>query len=152
MFVYADQGYRFSKEGDDPNAEATWNCTLWKGFGTKYAYVQTGQFGYVVNGTTLAMAKNGSGVAERLNPCLAKFMQTKQYYYLCVKYDLTASCHRNEFFPDTEEEKKEYNKPTNELEGDCSTGYCPCGGGLVSGSFSQIVSGLLALPFISSVV
>merc|ERR1711988_1915939 len=79
-----------------------------------------------VNGTTLAMAKKGSGVAEKVNPCLAKFMATKEYHDICVKYDLTNSCYRNEFFTDNEMKDKEYNKPTDEHKGDCSNGYCPC--------------------------
>merc|ERR1711988_146789 len=123
MFVYADQAYNYQCKDD---VEATWNCSLWEGFGTKYAYVQTGQFGYTINGTTLAMAKKGSGVAEKLNPCLAKFMETKEYHDICVKYDLTDSCYRNNFFTDSEMEKKEYNKPTDEHQSDCSNGYCMC--------------------------
>jgi len=144
MFVYADQAENYQcKTG----VEATWNCSLWSGFGEKYAYVQTGQFGYTINGTTLALTKKGSGVAEKVNPCLAKFMETKEYHDICVKYNLTDSCYRNAFFTSGDLKKKEYNKPTDEHLGDCSNGYCSCppGGPLISGARNHVVSGVIAL-------
>merc|ERR1712151_949324 len=118
MFLYADQAYHYQcneavQDDGNESVQNDWNCSLWEGLGTKFAYVQTGQYGYMINGTTLAMAKKGSGVTDTLNPCLAKFMQTKEYFHICVKHDLTGSCYRNEFFPKTEEVEKEYNKPTN---------------------------------------
>lgn len=151
MFVYADQGYRFSKECDDPNVSPTWNCTLWKGFGVEYAYVQTGQFGYVVNGTTLALAKKGSGVPEKLNPCLEKFMRSKSYYDVCVKYDLVDSCYVNEFFPNSGIVIHPYNQPTDEHTTGCEDGFCACTGAtsesdhpLSSGASSRTLSVVLA--------
>jgi len=144
MFVYADQAYNYQcKDG----VEAAWNCTLWGGFGTKFAYVQTGQFGYTINGTTLALTKKGSGVAEKVNPCLVKFMETKEYHDICVKYDLTESCYKNEFFTKADDVHKEYNKPTAEHQNDCSNGYCACPTehGPLSGAYRHMVSGLLAL-------
>merc|ERR1719401_1870389 len=102
MFLYADQAYHYQCNEAVQNNESVqndWNCTLWEGLGTKFAYVQTGQYGYMINGTTLAMAKKGSGVAEKLNPCLKTFMATEEYYDICVMYNLTDSCYRNEFFP-----------------------------------------------------
>mmetsp|Transcript_11137 Transcript_11137/g.20893 ORF Transcript_11137/g.20893 Transcript_11137/m.20893 type:complete len:259 (-) Transcript_11137:22-798(-) len=155
MFLYADQAQKYQCE--DNGVEATWNCDLWEGFGTKYAYVQTGQFGYAINGTTLAMARKGSGVVAKLNPCLAKFMETKGYYDICVKYDLVSSCYRNRFFTTTEEKTKKYNKATDEHEGDCSDGYCPCPGeidsprGEVSGVHRNVIGGVLAF-FVAGVV
>ena len=127
MFVYADQAYNYKQACSEAATTGTWNCSMWNGFGTTFAYVQTGQFGYVTNGTTLAMSKKGSGVVERLNPCLREFMDTRDYYDICVKYDLVDNCYRNSFFPSAGEiAVHEYNKPTNEHEGDCSNGYCPC--------------------------
>jgi ABC-type amino acid transport substrate-binding protein len=125
MFVYSDQAKNY-KKACAKGPSATINCDLWKGFGTKFAYVQTGQFGYVNNGTTLALAKKGSGVPEKLNPCLQKFMETKDYYDICVKYDFVDSCYRNSFFPSSGDiVKKAYNIPTNEQKGEFR-GYCPC--------------------------
>jgi len=106
--------------------ETEWDCALWDGFGTAFAYVQTGQFGYVVNGTTLALAKKGSGVAEKVNPCLWSFMQTREYRDVCRKHGLTAQCYPNQYFAPQDYVKKEYNLPTSEHQGDCSNGYCPC--------------------------
>ena len=123
MFVYADQAKNYQCDG---TTVAAWNCTLWEGFGTEYAYVQTGQFGYVVNGTTLALSKKGSGVPEAINSCLAEVMATEEYYNACVKYDLVDSCYVNSFFPTSGIVIHEYNKETDEHSGDCSSGYCPC--------------------------
>ncbi|CAE7659804.1 unnamed protein product [Symbiodinium sp. CCMP2592] len=123
MFVYADQAKNYQCDG---SMVAAWDCTLWQGFGTEYAYVQTGQFGYVVNGTTLALSKKGSGVPEAINSCLAEVMATEAYYDACVKYDLVDSCYANSFFPSSGIVIHEYNKETDEHSGDCSSGYCPC--------------------------
>jgi ABC-type amino acid transport substrate-binding protein len=126
VFLYSDQAKNYKKSCTEGTA-AGWNCDNWKSFGKKFAYVQTGQFGYVNNGTTLALAKKGSGVPELLNPCLQKFMESQAYYDVCVKYDFVDSCYANSFFPGADEiEIHEYNKPTDEHEGDCSNGYCPC--------------------------
>lgn len=126
MFVYSDQAANYKKACKDP-AYTEAQCDKWSGFGTKFAYVQTGQFGYVHNGTTLALTKKGSGVAEKVNPCLAKFMETEDYYKICEKYGFVDSCYRNQFFPGGDQIKiKEYNKPTDKHEGDCTSGYCPC--------------------------
>lgn len=149
MFLYADQAKNYQcGEGVKP----TWNCTLWEGFGTEYAYVQTGQFGHGVNGTTLALTKKGSGVVDILNPCLNRFMETKNYYDVCVKHDLVDSCYRNEHFPTKEHKMHVYNLPTDAHEGDCFTGYCPCTGEVASGAFRQILSGLIAAPLMSMFV
>jgi hypothetical protein len=123
MFVYSDQAKNYQcKAGVD----ATWNCSLWTGFGTEYAYVQTGQFGYVVNGTTLALTKKGSGVDAVVNPCIAEFMATQAYYDLCVKHDQVDNCVPNSFFPNVTDYVHEYNRATDEHVTDCSDGYCKC--------------------------
>ena len=49
IFLYAEQAQEY---GVCPEG-SVWNCSLWEGLGTEYAYVQTGQFGYTINGTTL---------------------------------------------------------------------------------------------------
>lgn len=157
MFVYADQAHNYQcnaeGKGKYSGSVATWDCATWKGFGTDYAYVQTGQFGYVFNGTTLALAKKGSGVAEKLNPCLWKFLETKEYYDICVKHDFVDHCYHNKHFPPISEEvHHEYNKPTNEHSGDCSSGYCPCPGNSeseTSGAAGLMMSGFMALPIVA---
>jgi hypothetical protein len=129
MFVYADQAYNYEcTDGGLTHSGAipTWDCALWAGFGKDYAYVQTGQFGHAINGTTLAISKKGSGLASVLNPCIQKFMKTKEYYDVCVKHEMEASCYRNEFFSAKENKPKPYMKPSDEQTGDCSDGYCPC--------------------------
>ena len=104
-----------------------WNCSLWAGFGTDYAYVQTGQKGWAINGTTLAMTKPGSTVPGLINSCLASFMQTEEYYNICAKHGFVDNCYPNSFFPNGGGATKSYDKLTNEHTGSCSTGYCPCG-------------------------
>ncbi|OLQ14905.1 Malonyl-CoA-acyl carrier protein transacylase, mitochondrial [Symbiodinium microadriaticum] len=98
VFIYADQAalYQCSAVGD---ATVSFNCSLWDGFGTEYAYVQTGQKGYAINGTTLAMTKPGSAVPGLINGCLASFMQTKEYYDVCVKNGMVGQCFPNSYFP-----------------------------------------------------
>lgn len=107
-------------------AGSTRNCTLWEGFGTEVAYVQTGQFGHAVNGTTLSLSRKGSGIRELLRPCMQSFMLTKEYYDICVKHDLAGVCYANEFFGDDATVGGKYDLPTNKQTGDCSDGYCPC--------------------------
>lgn len=127
MYVYADQAYYYKKECEkDPAQE--WNCSVWTEFGTDFAYVQTGQFGYLRNGTTLAMAKLGSGVADRVNPCLWQFMQTKEYYDICVKHGVESICFPNDYFPisDDHTHVKPYFQETDEHTTGCEDGYCAC--------------------------
>jgi len=130
MFIYADQAYNYecNAEGKAKNsgAKPTWDCSLWANFGTDYAYVQTGQFGHAINGTTLSMSQRGSGVAALLNPCIQQFLKTKEYYDLCNKADLVDSCYRNEFFPDTDSHPHIYMESTDHHTSGCSDGYCSC--------------------------
>ncbi|KAK1741847.1 hypothetical protein QTG54_007420 [Skeletonema marinoi] len=122
IFIYADQVEEYSA----CPAGSTWNCTLWEGFGTEVAYVQTGQFGHAMNGTTLSLSRKGSGIRELLRPCMQSFMLTKEYYDICVKHDLAGVCYANEFFGDDATVGGKYDLPTNKQTGDCSDGYCPC--------------------------
>jgi hypothetical protein len=126
VFLYSDQAKNYKVQCKaDPNQ--AWNCANWKTFGKKFAYVQTGQFGYVNNGTTLALSKKGSGVPAKLNPCLQKFMESKAYYDVCLKFDFVDSCYPNSFFPAADTVVvHDYNKPTDKHTGGCASGYCPC--------------------------
>lgn len=122
MWVYADQGFVYQC---DDGEEAEWDCDLWSGLGTEYAYVQTG-LEAAYNGTTLTISKKGSGLPAILNPCIQKFMETEAYYDTCVKHDLTGSCYANDHFPAAEEDNSPWLIPTDELTSDCSSGYCQC--------------------------
>eukprot|EP00927_Polykrikos_kofoidii_P012337 TRINITY_DN15318_c1_g2_i1.p1 TRINITY_DN15318_c1_g2~~TRINITY_DN15318_c1_g2_i1.p1 ORF type:complete len:364 (+),score=38.06 TRINITY_DN15318_c1_g2_i1:221-1312(+) len=158
MFVYADQADNYqciSNNRAKDGSKAAWNCTLWSGFGKDFAYVQTGQFGHVIKGTTFLMGKKGSGVAKKVNPCLAKFMASESYYKVCKDHHLVETCFTNMHFPYGKSEVKEFNKPTHELTSDCSTGYCHCGIGVTSGvasSFTVMARGVLVLIVASIVV
>lgn len=123
MFVYADQAESYQCDG---SVTPTWDCELWEGLGTEYAYVQTGQFGYSINGTTLALTKKGSGIAELLNPCIQVFMESREYYDLCVKYEIVDECYENSHFPAGEAAVEPFNTETDELTTDCADGYCKC--------------------------
>jgi len=125
MWVYADQAYTY--DCSDPAVTPTWNCTLWSGLGTKFAYIQTGLFGHALNGTTLAISKRGSGLASIINPCLQKLMQTKNYYEICNKHGLTQYCYPNAFFPSDNYGTNPWEKPTDQATSACSSGYCSCG-------------------------
>ncbi|CAE7245708.1 CDKA-1 [Symbiodinium microadriaticum] len=147
VFIYADQAalYQCSVVGD---ATVSFNCSLWDGFGMEYAYVQTGQKGYALNGTTLAMTKPGSMVPSLINGCLAEFMQTKEYYDVCLKNGMVDQCYPNSHFPVGSSTMASYEKPTNELTGDCSTGYCPCGPEPTTTTAAGLTtSGTVALSF-----
>jgi hypothetical protein len=124
MWVYTDQAENSKCKNSDANSP--WDCTLWDGLGTTFAYIQTGSRGWTRNGTTLAISKLGSGLAEVLNPCIADLIETKTYYELCKKYDIVDQCFINEFFPEREVDIATYDIPTNELTTDCSSGYCSC--------------------------
>ncbi|CAK8985288.1 unnamed protein product [Durusdinium trenchii] len=123
MWVYADQAKNYQcTDGMTPN----WDCTMWAGFGTTFAYIQTGLFGHAKGGTTLAMSKKGSGLASILNPCIALFKETKSYYDICVKHDMVASCFQNSHFPAGDNTTLVYETPTDQLTTTCAQGYCPC--------------------------
>lgn len=126
LWIYADQAASY-KSACDENTNQQWDCSMWSKFGTDFAYIQTGIYDYMNSGTTLAISKKGSGLAEALNPCIKAFIETESYKDLCTKYDLEADCFPNKFFDTTsDEEVKDYNKPSNELTTSCSDGYCPC--------------------------
>ena len=125
MWVYAeDQAETFKCKNSDDNSP--WDCTLWDGLGITFAYIHTGIRGWTRHGTTLAVSKLGSGLAEVLNPCVTELIETETYYELCKKYDIVDQCFMNEFFPEREVTISTYDIPTNELTTDCSSGYCSC--------------------------
>lgn len=86
MWVYVDQSEHYKNAGciaGNPNKTSSfpdWDCAKWAGFGTKFAYIQTGLHSHAYNGTTLAMSKKGSGLNEIVNPCMERYMRTKEYY------------------------------------------------------------------------
>jgi len=124
MWVYADQAHNY-----DCNAAGvtpTWDCTLWTGFGTNFAYIQTGLFGHAVNGTTLGISKKGSGIADIVNPCLQAYMQTEEYHNVCVSHGLEGSCYPNQFFANADVATPTWETATNNLATTCADGYCSC--------------------------
>jgi hypothetical protein len=124
MWVYTDQAENSKCINSEDNSP--WNCTLWDGLGKTFAYIQTGSRGWTRHGTTLAISKLGSGLAEVLNPCVTDLIETETYYELCKKYNIVDQCFMNEFFPEREVNVAIYDVPTNELTTDCSSGYCSC--------------------------
>jgi len=128
IWIYADQAYNYGPNGcDNPEVTSDWDCALWNGLGTRYAYVQTGLFGHTLNGTTLTLAKRGSGIADIVNPCLEGYMQTKGYYEVCKKHGFTTSCYPNRHFSGEDMAAvKAWERPTNEHSAGCSDGYCGC--------------------------
>lgn len=124
MWVYADQAYSY--DCLRPGVTPDWNCTLWSGLGTKFAYIHTGLFGHAINGTTLAISKKGSGLADIINPCLQRLMKTKNYYEICEKHGLTSSCYPNSYFPSANYSRNPWEIPTGDATTTCSSGYCSC--------------------------
>jgi hypothetical protein len=131
MWIYADQADHY-KEGCDNADESArskmgWNCDWWMGFGTEFAYVQTGLFNHAVNGTTLTMSRKGSGVNDIVNPCLERFMKTEAYHDICQRHHVAADCYPNEFFTVEDKEQGPWMKPTSEHPiNNCANGYCSC--------------------------
>jgi len=123
MWVYADQVKSYQC---GPGVSPNWDCDMWALFGTKFAYVQTGLFGHAKAGTTLALSKKGSGLAEILNPCIEKFLKTQAYYDICKKHGFEDSCFPNEFFPSSNAATLTWELPTDQLTTTCADGYCPC--------------------------
>jgi hypothetical protein len=125
LWIYADQAATYKSACDDDVNQA-WDCELWSKFGSDFAYIQTGMYDYMVAGTTLAISKKGSGLAQTLDPCIEAFLETESYKNLCDKYDVVDDCIANDFFEPTSEELADYRKPTAELTTSCTDGYCPC--------------------------
>lgn len=125
VWIYADQAHNYDcshLNGVTP----TWECALWKNFGTDYTYVHTGIFEHAHNGTTLTLARKGSGVAELVNPCIQKFLKTPEYKEICEKHGLVDICYPNEHFEAREDVALTWETATNALTTACSDGYCQC--------------------------
>jgi len=130
MWIYADQAYNYrpNQAGVTPQ----WNSSMWARFGQPngFAYIHTGMLEHLTNGTTLSMSRKGSGVAEVINPCLRQFMQTQEYYNICVRHHLEGSCFQTSHFPSATNSTPDpvYFRSTPDLgaEGTCAQGYCPC--------------------------
>ena len=129
IFIMADQASHYNDACFNPATAGPADqidCELWEGQGTDYAYVQTGQFGYVRNGTTFVISELGSGIHDLLEPCMTEFMGGIEYYELCARYDILDKCYKNEHFDEDSRSVASFDKPTSEHFGDCSDGYCPC--------------------------
>ena len=84
LWIYADQAHDYHCD-EDVEQEA-YECKLWRLFGKKFAYIHTGIEGWLKTGTTVTMAKLGSGIAEKyINPCLKDFMETEHFFEVCNK-------------------------------------------------------------------
>jgi hypothetical protein len=138
MWIYGDQAANY--HCPDGETQDGWNCDLWHGFGTEFAYVQSGMFGWMHNGTTVAMAKKGSGVAKFLDSCLDSFMQTREFLEVCKTnhgdppHNQLSTCIPNKYFyedPDYSPwdiKHSPYMFATKDMQGHhtCATGYCTC--------------------------
>mmetsp|Transcript_32101 Transcript_32101/g.61786 ORF Transcript_32101/g.61786 Transcript_32101/m.61786 type:complete len:319 (+) Transcript_32101:1019-1975(+) len=134
MWVFVDQGENYRNAGcvpKNPYKQSTspeWDCAKWAGFGTKFAYVQTGQFAHAMNGTTFAASKKGSGLNAIINPCMERFMETKEYYEVCAKHGLAHDCYPNTYFPEEflTRSVPVWEMETRNLPTICGNGYCAC--------------------------
>lgn len=131
MWLYADQGYNF--RANQTGVTPSWNQELWSRFGQPngFAYIHTGMLEHSYNGTTISMSKKGSGLAAVINPCLKEYLQTEDYYDVCVKHHVKDSCYPNSFFPAGSDPVPHVYELSTPLlaaheEGGCSHGYCPC--------------------------
>merc|ERR1712232_907387 len=123
VWIYADQAHLYQcKDG----VTADWNCSMWAGFGTTFAYVQTGITSYAYAGSTLTMSKKGSGIPDIVNPCIQKFLKTNSYYEICQKHGLVGSCFPNSHFKTEQPDEKPWMLMTKNLNTTCADGYCPC--------------------------
>jgi hypothetical protein len=126
VWLYSDQAHNYDCSLN-PTQEAKHDCEMWSGFKEKFAYIHTGLSGSTVNGTTLTLAKKGSGIAEIVNPCIQSFMKTKEYKTICDKHELTESCYKNEYFEDNVEKSDgPWSIETDKLTTTCADGYCKC--------------------------
>lgn len=63
-----------------------------------FAYIHVGMMDHAINGTTLVMSRKGSGLNEIVNPCIQKFMKTKEYHDICKDFKLADQCFANDHF------------------------------------------------------
>ena len=132
VWLYADQAQYYDCS-QNPDKQNEHDCEMWAGFKKDFAYIHTGLYGHTVNGTTLTLAKKGSGISEIVNPCIQKFLKTKEYKTICDNHKLTSTCYKNEFFGSDAGKRnlagggEEYwTYDTNKLTTECADGYCNC--------------------------
>mmetsp|Transcript_33624 Transcript_33624/g.70768 ORF Transcript_33624/g.70768 Transcript_33624/m.70768 type:complete len:183 (-) Transcript_33624:233-781(-) len=116
LYIYADQMNNFIQSG---NALAT-------GLGTDFAYIQTGLDQFSYNGTTLAISKRGSGLAEVFNPCIDKVLRTQAYRDVCESFFDPSSCIGSDESGTTLFYDVAMNERTDTFT--CADGYCTCAG------------------------
>jgi hypothetical protein len=127
IWVYSDQAAACTTE----DALKTPDCANWAGLGTEYAYIHTGM-PFAINGTTMIMAKRGSGVAKLIDPCIKKALASPKYKALCIAMDKYEVCvPPTGGFSDPVPDKPEYynlmhSKKAADQVKTCAKGYCPC--------------------------
>lgn len=126
VWLYADQAKNYINKCKE-NMEQSWDCNMWMKLGKPngYAYIQTGINEWSQNGTTLVMAKKGNGIKEIIDPMMEKYMETKEYFELCQKYDFVTECWPNKHFSGGKAPHP-WETPTKELKTSCKDGYCKC--------------------------
>merc|ERR1712046_54682 len=104
-------------------SEASADNAVAEGFGTAFAYIQTGLDQWMINGTTLAMSKRGSGLASVLNPCIDVVVRTQEYLDLCKAYFEESQC-----IGGSSGGTVFYNTAADERTDSytCASGYCTC--------------------------
>merc|ERR1712093_359541 len=136
MFIYGDQAANYKcKDGE---TQEGWDCAMWGGFGTTFAYAQSGMFAWMHNGTTISMSKKGSGVKAFLDTCFESFRSTKEFHTVCATehgnppHSQLLTCIPNDHIKGDSHYKAltvdhdPYMFPTKDHTGGCSTGYCGC--------------------------
>jgi len=123
LYLYSDQLYNFGNLANPSPEEQA----LLAGFGSTFAYIQTGLDQWSINGTTLAISKKGSGLKEALDPCIQKVVRTQEYTTMCEHYFNPGSCVQNEFSTGSVQSYF-YDAKMNERTDSytCSDGYCTC--------------------------
>ena len=99
IWIYADQADNYKCDEGADQDKIVHNCEMWSRFGKEFAYIHTGMFGVVYDGTTVAFTKKGAGLVELLNPCIDEFLETEAFYDICLKHGLEGTCKHNQFFP-----------------------------------------------------
>jgi hypothetical protein len=138
VYMYADM---VESRRECLQDSCSWDVDLYTRLGTDYAWIHTGVMEHMANGTTLTMSKKGSGVADIINPCIRRALQTKAYYEMCEKHGVTKECYPNQYFPPGATEKEAFAMSNSErqehcmaatesdqihAECGCNTGYCGC--------------------------
>jgi hypothetical protein len=140
VWIYGDQAENYHcADGATADTKAGWNCALWNKFKTDFAYVQSGMFGWMHNGTTVTMSKKGAGVAAAMDACLEKFIPSQEFVNTCkINHGNPAHNQMQTCIPtDLLKADSSYVAPTIEKNpymfgtsdhaaGTCSSGYCGC--------------------------